>query len=284
MASLPMQQHVQDTLFHVKDAHTESHKAQIQKRPSSDSSSRSSFSPRSRDNHPYPMLMKRSDIRRAPKLAQKYLSGSGSLRPEAFAAHVVFQSSDSSVTFESQSDCSGPPSPVACGSSAKLSATSGLNAIAAEPLDCMPGLWSQGVPHGLSLLAGNSTADSDLGHLQPAQEPRSLAEQAQLGQEVASDTSEQVRANSLAAALEQAHATGTCVPCIFWLKNACAKENCKYCHFEHTGKRTTRCRPSKKTRDQRKAAVLAGAGDQNMSRNAESRASGVVSTSAKATF
>eukprot|EP00929_Paragymnodinium_shiwhaense_P003631 TRINITY_DN104210_c0_g1_i1.p1 TRINITY_DN104210_c0_g1~~TRINITY_DN104210_c0_g1_i1.p1 ORF type:complete len:392 (-),score=56.98 TRINITY_DN104210_c0_g1_i1:178-1353(-) len=49
------------------------------------------------------------------------------------------------------------------------------------------------------------------------------------------------------------HFKGTCWPCLFWMKHACAKgKHCDYCHILHEGMRAKRIRPSKKTRMQRR--------------------------------
>lgn len=45
------------------------------------------------------------------------------------------------------------------------------------------------------------------------------------------------------------HASGKCLPCLFWFKGACAKAvQCSYCHVKHPGQKNKRIRPSKKTR------------------------------------
>lgn len=45
------------------------------------------------------------------------------------------------------------------------------------------------------------------------------------------------------------HSTGTCTPCNYWFKGICRHGIlCKFCHFYHTGQKSKRLRPSKKTR------------------------------------
>lgn len=45
------------------------------------------------------------------------------------------------------------------------------------------------------------------------------------------------------------HASGSCVPCVFWFQLACASGvRCTYCHLAHPGYKKKRIRPSKRTR------------------------------------
>lgn len=40
-----------------------------------------------------------------------------------------------------------------------------------------------------------------------------------------------------------------CAPCLFWFKGMCTKSvQCKYCHFRHSGQKSKRIRPSKRSR------------------------------------
>jgi hypothetical protein len=55
------------------------------------------------------------------------------------------------------------------------------------------------------------------------------------------------------------HASGNCRACVFWFRMSCVKSlNCPYCHLVHDGQRQKRIRPSKSTRQRRKAEASGG--------------------------
>jgi len=262
-----LQLHVQNTFFHVKDASFEAQKSAL-RRSSSDSSLGfeslvSSEGPSSLGAKPV-ILTKISDPKVPPTTdncdrarrffpADKDRSGpllkdpSGSSCP----SHLVWSTSESSWSNldGSSSSHSGVMPQSVLPRPVTISRVANVGAGETPQMEANSHMFGNGsalpdqsVPHVPIPNAGYSAATAP---------PQQGLQQGPAGEQ--GQSKEECEDASLQ---DEKHANGTCSPCVFWFKAQCTKANkCLYCHLPHTGQKNKRVRPSKKTREARRAAV-----------------------------
>jgi len=255
-----LQLHVQNTFFHVKDAQVEAQKCAL-RRSASDSSlgfesmasseGKSSLSAK-------PVLQAKCATKPPPTTDNSGVQSSEVLRPRRFFP----ADKDRSGPFPKDLSGSSCPSHLVWSTSesswSNLDGSSSSNSAAMPPNALPRPVTIGGVETPLMEAPNRMLANgSALSHqLVPDAGYPATTNPGQLPQQGSGEDQGEIQGDGeLASLQDEKHANGTCSPCVFWFKAQCTKANkCSYCHLSHTGQKNKRVRPSKKTREARRAA------------------------------